>query len=260
MENRKISVAYKGLDLEISALIKDDAKEWLVLLHGIQSNKELFAGLLKQSFVKSYSCLAIDAVGFGGSSKPENFSYDLQDQANIVEQIVRQLGIKKLHLVGHSLGGMVATLLLKPLENIVASFVNMEGNLVYADCGLSKIVAEYNFEDFKNEKYAKVKSDIASSQEPSGPQRTKWLKLIPDLAFYRTSVSIVEWSKSETLLQLFKNSSARKLFMYGDQNSGKADILPSSIERAEIPHAGHFMLLDNPQASYEAIRGFLAAS
>jgi len=236
MNGQIIPINYSGLDLKISILIKRKSEKWIVCLHGIQSNKELFIDLLKQPFFENYSLLAIDFVGFGKSSKSENFSYDVLDQANICQKIINQLKIKELNLIGHSLGGMVGTLLLEPLKDIVKSFISMEGNLVYADCGLSKVVANLSFEDFKNQYSNKIS--------------------VSDFVFYKTSVSIVEWSKSEKLLKLFKESSVRKLFVYGEKNSYKVKILPKNFNSEMISNAGHFMLIDNPSECYKAFEEF----
>ena len=234
---------------------KGNFKKWVVFLHGIQSNKELFKDLIKQPFLKDYSLLTLDFVGFGKSSKPENFSYDIQEQANICKEIINNLGIKELNLIGHSLGGMVGILLLEPLKDIVKSFINMEGNLVYADCGLSKVVADLNFEDFKNQ-YSKIKSDIKLSGEPSSQLRGNCLSQISDFVFYKTSTSIVKWSKSKKLLKLFKDSQVKKLFIYGSQNSQKAKILPKDFNTVMIPNSGHFMLRDNPKECYKTFEKF----
>lgn len=184
MNDQIILVNYLGQDLRMSVFQKKISNKWIIFLHGIQSNKELFTGLMDQPFLQNYSLLAIDFIGFGRSSKSEKFSYDVLDQANICQEIINKLKIKEFNLIGHSLGGMVGTLLLEPLKDIIKSFINMEGNLVYSDCGLSKIVAELSFKDFKNQYSNKIS--------------------VPEFVFYKTSVSIVEWSKSEKLLKHLK--------------------------------------------------------
>src|ERR1700684_2286347 len=80
-----------------------------------QSNKELFVPLLEQKFLDKYIVLALDCIGFGNSSKPENFSYNVEEQAHIIHEIIKQLDVKSLHIIGHSLGRVIGTLLLHPL-------------------------------------------------------------------------------------------------------------------------------------------------
>ncbi len=257
MDEKVFDIPFGNLQLKISAFIKDNPGEWILFLHGIQSNKKLFNELIGQDFLQKYSILIIDFVGFGNSSKPEDFSYDIADQTKVCKKIIEQLGIKKLHLIGHSLGGIVGTLLLELLKDKVISFINLEGNLVYEDAGLSREVAEYSFEEFNN-KYEQIKNDIRNSSQSSAEKRGEWLQQIPDYVFYKTCRSIIEWSKKEILFKTFVESKVKKLFVYGDQNKEKADKLPDSIEKAEIPNSGHFMLLDNPTICSQLIRKFLS--
>jgi pimeloyl-ACP methyl ester carboxylesterase len=246
-----------GKQLEVATTIEKRGPNWLLALHGLQSNKELFNPLFQQPFLSNHSLISMDFVGFGKSSKPIDFSYDIQDQANLVIELVRMLDIQNLEVVGHSLGGMVGTLLLNPLAGIIRSFVNMEGNLVSADCGLSKEVIDQPFDVFQgNNQFETIKTNIRNSQSAGSINRTKWVQDIPDFAFYKTCESIVHWSSTGELLKSFKAAQCKKLYMYGSKNKNKADVLSPEIARVEIPNAGHFMLQDNPEVCYRKLQDF----
>lgn len=257
MGKQIITVHYKNQDLDVSILVARRTDQWVVCLHGLQANAELFSDLFNQSFLDNYSLLAISFIGFGDSTKPDDFSYDVADQAEVTKLVLNELGIKQLHLIGHSLGGMVGTLLLEPLRANIMSFANLEGNLVLADCGDSKNVAQYSEADFKKYGYDNLKESIRQSGQKSASYRYKRLEIIPAKVFYKTSTSIVDWSKSEKLLDLFVGSQVKRMFMYGSRNAVKADTLVESISKVVIDEAGHFMLLDNPQACYAALNDFI---
>src|SRR5256885_7765798 len=104
LSEQTFTVSYKGSPLQVSSFFQERSSEYILCLHGIQSNKELFTPFLQQKFLAAYSILALDCIGFGNSSKPEDFSYDVEDQAHIIKKIVKQVAIKKLHIIGHSLG------------------------------------------------------------------------------------------------------------------------------------------------------------
>lgn len=252
-----IEVPYNGKKLAVSVLIAKGSDKWVVGLHGIQSNKELFADLFEQSFLANYSLLAIDFIGFGSSDKPEDFSYDIKDQAEVVTYVLEYFKIKQLQLIGHSMGGMVGTLLLSTLSNRLTSFINLEGNLVISDCGDSKYAVMFTREEFEKVEFDKMKDEIRKSSERSAVLRSKWLEMVPALIFYQASRSIVEWSKSEKLQDLFNGSSIKRTFIYGSKNAGKAAAVASSVEKIEIPETGHFMLLDQPGKCFQAIRDSL---
>ena len=56
-----------------------------------------------------YNSLLIDQVGFGKSSKPTKFQYTFSSLSFISKKIIDHIGIKKTILIGHSMGGMLAT-------------------------------------------------------------------------------------------------------------------------------------------------------
>lgn len=257
LQNKTFIVEHNGEKLIVCAKIRKKDQEWIFCLHGIQSNKNLFNELLSQSFFENYSLLSLDFIGFGESDKPENFSYNLVDQAAICESIIDQLNVQKLHIIGHSLGGMVGTLLLESIGEKIISFVNLEGNLILEDCGASKEMTKLSFEEFRKKGYDELKEKVKSSNEKSKKIRVQGLSLIPSYAFYKTSQSIVSWSESRKLLDIFLKSSMRKLFVFGDKNKQKSEALNGKIPLAKISNAGHFMILDNFEETFEKIRTFL---
>jgi pimeloyl-ACP methyl ester carboxylesterase len=54
--------------------------------------------------------VAIDLLGFGGSEKPGS-GYSMEDQAALVAEALEELGVEDATVVGHSMGGTVATAL-----------------------------------------------------------------------------------------------------------------------------------------------------
>lgn len=79
-----------------------------VLFHG-----KNFAGFYFKDFIdffvkNNYRVIVIDQVGFGKSSKPQNYQFSFQSLSHNSEQLLNSLGIKKYRLLGHSMGGMLA--------------------------------------------------------------------------------------------------------------------------------------------------------
>lgn len=59
---------------------------------------------------RHHRVLALDLRGFGGSEKPAS-GYTMRDQAAFVAEALKRLGVHRATVVGHSLGGTVATAL-----------------------------------------------------------------------------------------------------------------------------------------------------
>lgn len=251
MENRILHISYKEHDLEVSVNMKQHSDEWILCLHGLQSNKWMFEALLRETIFDNYSKLSIDYIGFWKSSKSEIFSYNLEDQKDICIQVLKQLNIMKIHIIGHSMWWMIGIMMLDEFEGEILSFVNMEGNLTLDDCWKSAEVINSTFDDFSNFFYPKLKNSIKFTP------REKWVWMIPDYVFYKTSKSIVDWSKTEKLLKLFNQSNHRKLFIYGDKNSNKTRVLNNTVEFSKISNAGHFMLIDNYDETITCISNFI---
>ncbi len=86
---------------------RSGAGETVVLLHGITTYSFIWrrvVPLLEQH----YDVIALDLLGCGESEMPLEESYAIQDHADRVYEFARALGIDKMHLVGHDLGGGIA--------------------------------------------------------------------------------------------------------------------------------------------------------
>lgn len=258
MKEDFLHIDYKDWELDISYALEAAGDTSVICLHGLQSNKDVFAPAMQLCAEKNLTAVSIDFIGFGKSSKPKDFSYLLEDQAAVIDRVISQLRLKKLYLIGHSMGGMVGTMLLNDLEKQLLGFINMEGNFVLEDCGASLPASKATYEEFSKTLYPELLESLKTSPEPSAKQRRQWLlETTPDYAFHGAAKSIVEWSHSKKLIPLFVDSPVRKLFIYGENNRRKKDVFPSLIPSVEIPGAGHFMLGDNPKDTLKAIGDFL---
>jgi len=84
-------------------------KPLITLLHGKNFNAAYWEGTARFLHAKGYGLLMPDQIGFGKSSKPENYQYSFNAMANNTKALMASLGIEKSIIVGHSMGGMLAT-------------------------------------------------------------------------------------------------------------------------------------------------------
>ncbi|GAB2658194.1 alpha/beta fold hydrolase [Nocardia goodfellowii] len=56
--------------------------------------------------------LAPDMIGFGWSAKPRDYEYSIYDQADLHEQLLRDQGLRRVHLLAHDYGDTVTQELL----------------------------------------------------------------------------------------------------------------------------------------------------
>jgi lipase len=86
--------------------------------------------------------LAPDLIGYGAlaSAPPEDITLDAQVE-HVRAAVLDAFGAKRVHVVGHSVGGVVAMLLARRHPDLVASVTSVEGNFTLKDAFWSGKVA-----------------------------------------------------------------------------------------------------------------------
>ncbi|SKB83136.1 alpha/beta fold hydrolase [Dyadobacter psychrophilus] len=81
----------------------------IMLLHGKNFNGAYWEQTAKALSDKGYRVIIPDQIGFGKSSKPAHFQYSFHELAANTKRVLDELKITKIIVLGHSMGGMVAT-------------------------------------------------------------------------------------------------------------------------------------------------------
>lgn len=257
MAEQIIKVKYGGREFAIATKYVRASDNWLVFLHGIGCAKECFGRVFDTGLTKRFSILTFDFAGFGGSSKPDDFRYALEDHAEITKLVMAEFKPQKVTLIAHSMGGSIGVLVAKDLGNL-ESFINLEGNLVSQDAGtVSRKTAEQTEKNFLSRGFDKFLSGLKSSDEPASRAWAKWYENSSRTAVYRSGCSLVEWSDSGKLLGYF-NDLHKKAYVYGGRtNSDHVLEHLRGTDIIKVSNAGHFMMLDNSPEFYRALSGLL---
>ena len=92
---------------QLSYLEREGDGETIVLLHGLTGDKNNWLDFVR--FIpKNYRVLAIDLPGHGDNPQDMDKSYDPVSLSRGVGRVLDELGIKKCHIAGNSLGGLVS--------------------------------------------------------------------------------------------------------------------------------------------------------
>jgi pimeloyl-ACP methyl ester carboxylesterase len=81
----------------------------IVLMHGKNFNGAYWKTTIEALSQKGFRVIVPDQIGFGKSSKPEHFHYTFQQLAENTKTLLDSLQIEKAAILGHSMGGMLAT-------------------------------------------------------------------------------------------------------------------------------------------------------
>ncbi|MGE8243309.1 MAG: alpha/beta fold hydrolase, partial [Sphingobacterium sp.] len=81
----------------------------VLLLHGKNFNGAYWKTTIQALNSAGYRVIIPDQIGFGKSSKPTAYQFTFQQLAQNTKLLLDKLGLDKVALLGHSMGGMLAT-------------------------------------------------------------------------------------------------------------------------------------------------------
>lgn len=102
----------QGASLEMNymdVMPEGDALGTVVLLHGKNFSGAYFEETARALGDAGYRVVMPDQIGFGKSSKPAHYHYSFHQLAANTRGLLESIGVEQAHILGHSMGGMVAT-------------------------------------------------------------------------------------------------------------------------------------------------------
>ncbi|WP_319547982.1 alpha/beta hydrolase [Desulfogranum marinum] len=99
----------KNLKMRYMDIGNKDTEKVIVLLHGKNFSGYYWESVANDLLQRKYRVIIPDQIGFGKSSKPDFYQYSFGQLALNTKSLLDNLHIKKIDLVGHSMGGMLAT-------------------------------------------------------------------------------------------------------------------------------------------------------
>jgi pimeloyl-ACP methyl ester carboxylesterase len=100
----------------------------IVLIHGngVMLQDWIVPGIFDE-LARDHDVIAVDRPGFGYSARPRTTVWTPQKQAELLAKLLRQLGVEKACVVGHSFGTMVALALALDHSELVERLVLLDG-------------------------------------------------------------------------------------------------------------------------------------
>jgi haloalkane dehalogenase len=85
----------------------------LLLLHGNPTWSFLYRHIIV-ALRERYRCVAPDYLGFGLSERPDGYGYTVEDHARVVGELVDDLGLDDVVVMGQDWGGPIGTAVADP--------------------------------------------------------------------------------------------------------------------------------------------------
>lgn len=245
-------------------------KPTLLLLHGITDNGACWTPVI-EALGGEYDIVAPDARGHGLSDAPDR-GYSAADHAGDVVALIRALGLERLVVMGHSMGGMVATVVAGQHPDLIRA-------AIFEDPAWFDLSQQPTPEQ-RRQRAEEWRRDLQANHALSpGELLAKGRANNPGWA----DVELKPWvtAKQQVRLQvleyiehapmdwraLVRALRHPALLITGDVSRGviispelaqEAQALNPLLRVAHVPNAGHSIRRDNFDAYIAAVRAFLA--
>jgi pimeloyl-ACP methyl ester carboxylesterase len=168
---KKTVKARDGLPIVCEIRGKGDTA--LIFLHGWCGDREYWKNQV-DVFAPDYRVVTLDQAGHGESGKDRK-TWNVAGLAGDVESVVKALGLKRVILVGHSMGGPVALVAAKRMPGTVVAVVGVD-TLQNADFKMPEEGAKKFMAAFEADFQGTMRAGISGLlPEKVDPDLKKWL-------------------------------------------------------------------------------------
>jgi len=202
-----------------------------------------------QSASISFRAYALDLWGYGDSAR-EADRYALEQQAALLSGFLNRLGIARVVLVGHGLGGLAAILFTRNFPGMVERLMlvdcPLDGKDVNARLGAAPPAELSDWLLARNPEHEPARLD-APKADPQAIFRS--LKSLDGLSLF----AILEKMKMPCLLV---HGQGDPLILAHDKS--RLETLPEHVHQIILEQAGHFPMLDDGARFNRLLADFLA--
>jgi pimeloyl-ACP methyl ester carboxylesterase len=259
----------------------------LVLVHGFGNDAHIWDDLAP-TLAPSYRTLAVDLRGHGDSDRDPERRYDYDSHVRDLEAVTGALGIGRLVLIGHSLGGRVATLFAGRHPERMAGLVIVDSGPEMDPRGTTRIrleVAQRGDGTFASpSEYERMLAHNFPAAQPEAIARMARteLRLRADGRYERKldpAFHAARGDLDEAALQAQERETTRQLWEALQRipcptlvvRGAASDILSADVadrmvdevlpdgRLAVVPRAAHSVMTDNPKGFGEAVAAFALA-
>lgn len=250
----------------------DSKRRTVVFLHGLGDSSASFVEAFERPELRDFNLVAPDLLGFGRSSAAVDGHYSFEAQAERIWRLLDELKLGRVDLVGHSMGGDLATLMAQRSEERIDAVVNVEGNLAVEDLIISRdSVAADERGELASWLYGPFSVKVRETWGNRWPSCRRYFESLVSCrleAFresarelVRRNAQIAESGLSETGRQ-FANLAQPSVFCWGshvplDLSRREGFLGGLGIRHRPFEQAFHWVMIDRSDEFYPFVRDFL---
>jgi pimeloyl-ACP methyl ester carboxylesterase len=240
----------------------------VIFLHGIGADAESFTFQLEAFATAGYHAVSWDMPGYGRSLPLTPMTFP--GLAQRLQQLLEELNVSAVHVVGHSIGGMIAQQLARTAQEKLLTMVLAQTSPAFGSKD-GEFQRQFVADRLQPLQQGQSMADIATEVLPSlvgvGPDKRgvelahKCMSRVPSDAYVAAVQCLVEFEGRDHLPLI----AVPTLVLAGE----KDDNAPASMmekmakkipgaEFATMPNAGHLAPMGNPDEFNNAVLDFLA--
>jgi pimeloyl-ACP methyl ester carboxylesterase len=242
----------------------------VVLLHGFACSLGWWDALVPE-LARDHRVIRFDLLGHGGSEKPRE-GYGMESQAERVAAALDRLGVRRAAVVGHSMGGSVATALVERRPRLVESLVIVDSPSKSGDAELP-LTARLGFVPVLGEALnrvvpdAMVRQGLESAFAEGFDVPDRFVDDFRDMtytAYDSSHDASTDYGEESGLAQRLADESVPLLVIFGseddlvDPDSAQGYRRVPAARIVVLDRAGHSPHVERPRATGTLIEDFLA--
>jgi len=243
----------------------------VILLHGGSAHAHWWDHFAA-SIADTYRVLALDLRGHGDSQHPDPPAYQVDDYVRDLAGFIAALRVDGVHLVGHSLGAMIATAFGGQHPQQLRSLVIVDSQLRITPAGARYMVRLRNFPQplYRDRQHAVERFRLLPTQTSADTKTLQGvaahgIRELPDGRWtYKFDREALAHNQPQDLTPVLRRLSCPILIMRGAHSTLLSPAALAVLHAAapdaevmEIAAAHHHVMLDNPIEFARAVRAFL---
>ncbi|GET23770.1 alpha/beta fold hydrolase [Prolixibacter sp. NT017] len=236
-------------------------KPSLILLHGLMTNGLCWTNLAR-AFENDYDVIMPDARGHGESSTPD-FGYRYEDHANDVVGLIKALNLSPPVLLGHSMGGMTATVVASQDPKLLRGLILADPTFLSPK--VQREVRDSDVADRHRQVLNMPLEEVIAEARGRHPNRTSETLELFARARLQTSMAAFDVlaPPNPDYTQLVKAIDVPSLLVFGDRGVVSPVVAEelqgqnSKIQIEQIYKAGHTLHMDQPERFVSVVKSFL---
>lgn len=249
-----------GYEHGMAVRTRDGGGRTLVWIHGLGESGRCFDAITALPALAGYRHVIPDLPGYGRSPWPAR-APSIVDTADALAAWLAARGDGAV-VIGHSLGGVLATLCVGRHPTAARAVIDVDGNVCLDDCTYSRRLAGFAEADAAraaDEVWAWVAGAAGGDVAMRGYAAS--LGFADPAVLWRHAVELVALSSDDRLAQ--RRAALAVPFLYiagapgGASPRSRALLAEAGIEVEAIGPAGHWPFIDQPAAFATVLTGFV---